>query len=83
MAEKGNIGAETPEKDWFTIQEAAGYLNISEPTVYRWMKEGKLSFYKVGDSTRFKKENLEMVYEKHTSEREAQFSSIDMKRSGW
>jgi len=61
------------QKEWFSIQEAGEYLGVSEPTVYRWMREGKLSFYKVGDATRFKKENLDMVYEKHTSEQEAEY----------
>lgn len=73
MAEKESVGLELAEKEWFTIPEAATYLGVSEPTIYRWMKEGKLSFYKVGDSTRFRKENLEMVYEKHTGVREAEY----------
>jgi excisionase family DNA binding protein len=64
---------EAKQTDWFTIAEAAGYLGISEPTIYRWMRDGKLSFYKVGDSTRFKKENLDMVVEKYTGTHEADF----------
>jgi len=63
----------TQEHGWLSIPEAAQYLGISEPTVYRWMREGKLSFYKVGDSTRFKKENLDMVVEKHTGSHEADY----------
>lgn len=63
------------QSTWFTIPEAAGYLGVSEPTVYRWMREGKLSFYKVGDATRFKKENLDMVFEKHTGAHEADYYS--------
>ena len=58
---------------WLSIAEAAEYLGISEPTIYRWMRDGKLSFYKVGDSTRFRRENLDMVVEKHTGTHEADF----------
>lgn len=61
------------QKLWYSIPEAADYLGVSEPTVYRWMRSGKLSFYKVGDSTRFKKENLDMVFEKYTGTDEADY----------
>jgi len=54
--------AETPKKaKWFSIQEAAEYLDVGEPTLYRWMKEGKITFRKVGDSTRFWQEDLDSV----------------------
>ena len=54
--------AETPKKTkWFSIQEAAEYLDVGEPTLYRWMKEGKITFRKVGDSTRFWQEDLDSV----------------------
>ena len=64
---------DTEDRTWFSIPEAAQYLGISEPTIYRWMREGKLSFYKVGDSTRFKRENLDMVVEKYTGTHEADY----------
>ena len=63
----------TQEESWLSIAEAAEYLGISEPTIYRWMRDGKLSFYKVGDSTRFRRENLDMVVEKHTGAHEADY----------
>jgi len=44
---------------WYTIREAAEYLSIGEPTLYRWMRDGKLTFRKIGDSTRFLKEDLD------------------------
>ncbi len=68
-----NDAKQAEPDDWFTIPQAAEYLGVSEPTVYRWMREGKLSFYKVGDSTRFKRENLDMVFEKHTGTHEAEY----------
>jgi len=53
---------ETPKKTkWYSIGEAAEYLDVGEPTLYRWMREGKITFRKVGDSTRFWQEDLDSV----------------------
>lgn len=57
---------------WFTVREAAEYLGISQPTVFRWMKDGLLSFYKIGGSTRFSRESLDAVVEKTTGSKEAE-----------
>lgn len=59
-------------KDWYSIREAAEYLGVSQPTIYRWMKDELLSFYKVGGSTRFSKEGLDAVIEKTTGRKEAE-----------
>jgi excisionase family DNA binding protein len=66
--EKSVVG----EQRWYTIPEAADYLGVSEPTIYRWMKKGILSFYKVGGSTRFTQEGLDVVVEKTTGRKEAE-----------
>ena len=57
---------------WYSIQEAAAYLEIGEPTLYRWMKEGKITYRKVGDSTRFWKEDLDSVMEVFHSRKDAE-----------
>jgi excisionase family DNA binding protein len=61
----------TENQDNFTIKEAALYLQVSEPTIYRWMKDEVLSFYKVGRGTRFTKSQLDAVKITHTSKPEA------------
>jgi len=61
-----------PEKGWYSIKEACDYLEISQPTIFRWMKDGLLSFYKVGGGTRFSKEMLDAVIEKTTGRKEAE-----------
>ena len=60
------------EKQWYSIREAAEYLSVSEPTIYRWMKDQTLSFYKIGSSTRFSQEGLDAVIEKTTGRKEAE-----------
>ena len=65
-------GSDAGDRQWYSVAEAAKYLGISEPTVFRWMKEGLLSFYKVGGSTRFSQEGLDAVVEKTTGRKEAE-----------
>jgi excisionase family DNA binding protein len=57
-------------KRWFSIKEAAEYLDVGEPTLYRWMRENKITFRKVGDSTRFWQEDLDSVMEVFHSTRD-------------
>ena len=65
--------AETTAADaWMTVKEAAGYLGVSEPTVFRWMREGTISYFKLGGATRFKRGNLDMVARKVTGAREGE-----------
>jgi excisionase family DNA binding protein len=61
----------TPAKPkWFSIGEAADYLDVGEPTLYRWMREGKITYRKVGDSTRFWQEDLDSVMQVYHSEKD-------------
>ncbi|MCA9447696.1 MAG: helix-turn-helix domain-containing protein [Candidatus Omnitrophica bacterium] len=64
--------SEAEERGWYSISEAAQYLGISQPTLFRWMKDGMLSFYKVGRSTRFSREGLDSLVEKTTGQKEAE-----------
>lgn len=56
---------------WYTIKQAAEYLSIGEPTLYRWMRDNKITYRKVGDSTRFLREDLDAFVQIHPSERDA------------
>jgi excisionase family DNA binding protein len=56
---------------WYSIGEAAEYLDIGEPTLYRWMREGKITYRKVGDSTRFWQADLDSVMEVFHSAKDA------------
>ncbi|MEW6158993.1 MAG: helix-turn-helix domain-containing protein [Verrucomicrobiota bacterium] len=63
--------SEALKPKWYSIREAADYLDVGEPTIYRWMREGKITFRKVGDSTRFWKEDLDAVMQVFRSVTEA------------
>src|SRR5258707_13554720 len=58
------------KKKWYSIRDAAEYLDVGEPTLYRWMREGKITYRKVGDSTRFWQEDLNSVMQVYHSEKD-------------
>lgn len=58
------------KRKWYSIREAAEYLDVGEPTLYRWMREGKMTYRKVGDSTRFWQEDLDSVMEVFHSDKD-------------
>lgn len=55
---------------WYSIKEAVNYLDIKEPTLYRWMKDRKITYRKVGDSTRFLQSDLDEAVRVFHSERD-------------
>ncbi len=75
MSPNEGPSADTPSsQEWYTVPEAAEFLGVSQPTIFRWMKQGLLSFYKVGGATRFTREGLLAVVEKSTGQKEAEAS---------
>ena len=58
------VPTDSGKKKWLNITEACAYLEISEQTMFRWMRDGKITYYKVGKSTRFKEEDLDRAIEK-------------------
>src|SRR2546421_3296014 len=59
-----------PKPRWYSIKEAADHLDVGEPTLYRWMRDGRITYRKVGDSTRFLKEDLDAMMEVYHSAKE-------------
>ena len=49
----------------FDIKAAANYLNVSEVTVRRWVKEGKIPAYQFGRAYQFRKEELDNFVKAH------------------
>ena len=72
MDENKNTSEPNSSGKWYTTKEACEYLGISQPTIFRWMKDGTLSFYKVGGATRFSREGLDAIIEKNTGSKEAE-----------
>src|ERR1044072_4317740 len=60
-----------PHPQWFSIREAAEFLGVTEPTIYRWMRDKQITFRKIGDATRFLREDLDSVIQVHRSAKDA------------
>ena len=48
---------------WLTLEEAAAYLKVSKPTIYRLCSEGCLPFYKLAGTgqRRFRPSDLDAL----------------------
>lgn len=64
------MSEQTEKPQWYSIKAAAAYLEVGEPTLYRWMRDGKITYRKVGDSTRFLQEDLDAVVQVHPSSKD-------------
>ena len=51
--------------EWLTLDEAAKYLKVSKPSIYRFCAEGRLPFYKLAGTgaRRFKRSDLDALLE--------------------
>jgi excisionase family DNA binding protein len=50
------------QSNWLTIREAADYLKVARSTLYRWAREGKVTFYRLGEQTvRVQKDELDTI----------------------
>lgn len=49
------------EQEWFTVGEAADYLRLSKPSIYRLVTQGVLTAHTIGDAgeRRFKRADLD------------------------
>ncbi|MBV7334973.1 helix-turn-helix domain-containing protein [Chloroflexi bacterium TSY] len=48
---------------WYDVARACDYLSVSKTTLYRYMKDGRLPFYHLADTTsrRVKKNDLDAL----------------------
>jgi len=53
------VRAPAPIQEILTIREVADYLKVTQRTLYRLVQDGKLPAFKVGNSWRFRREDLE------------------------
>ena len=51
------------EQEWFTVGEAAEYLRLSKPSIYRLVTEGQLVAHTIGTKgeRRFRRADLDAV----------------------
>jgi excisionase family DNA binding protein len=54
---------QTVEETYFTVEEVAERLKVSNMTVYRWIKAGSLSAYKLGGEFRITERDINQFLE--------------------
>jgi excisionase family DNA binding protein len=47
------------EQDWMDQDAALAFLGVSRPTLYRWIRDGRLPAYRAGRQLRFDRGELE------------------------
>ena len=59
------------EQEWFTVGEAADYLRLSKPSIYRLVGQGVLLAYTIGPKgeRRFKRADLDAVLQPRAQRR--------------
>ena len=58
-----NATATSPEK-LVTTQQLCEHLGVTEPTVLRWRKKGKIPFFEIGSAIRFNLSEVRKSLEK-------------------
>lgn len=57
---------ESRKEEFVTIKEAADHLRVSLRSVYRWLDQGKLKYFRVGSSTRILLSELDRFISENT-----------------
>jgi len=64
-------------EDILTIREVADYLKVTERTLYRLVQDGKLPAFKVGNSWRFRRADIDAWIGVQTTARRDEGGSND------
>jgi excisionase family DNA binding protein len=79
QAERAQMSDLSPEHEFLTTEEAAAYLRVSQHTVWRWCKQGRLPAFQIGREWRIRKSGLDELIESLMAEqtREKEPDSIE------
>jgi excisionase family DNA binding protein len=55
--------ADPSDQQWFTLEQAAGRLQVTKQTVYNWINLGILAYYELptGRGRRFRRDDLDRL----------------------
>lgn len=59
------------ERQWFTVEQAAAYLQVTKQTIYNWINLGILPYYELptGRGRRFRREDLDRLLQRRGGDR--------------
>lgn len=63
LAQPGPNGPAALEEEVLTVQEVADHLKVSQATVWRWCKSGKVPAFRVGQQWRIRARDLQLLIE--------------------
>ncbi|MFQ5857298.1 MAG: helix-turn-helix domain-containing protein [Anaerolineae bacterium] len=58
----------SPNHEILTTQEAAAYLRVSQYTIWRWCKSGRLPAFQINREWRIRREKLDALIEELEAE---------------
>lgn len=61
------VGSVAPGRLFLTIPEAAEYLHVSQRSVYRWLRSGRLRCFRLGNTTRIALRDLDQFVQRHST----------------
>jgi excisionase family DNA binding protein len=61
--EAARHGRDSLEEEVLTVQEVADHLKVSQATVWRWCKSGKVPAFRVGQQWRIRASDLQLIME--------------------
>ena len=59
---------EKTQNQYFSLEDIARELHVSERTVYRWVRTGAIRAFRIGHITRVTKEDLQKFIDRFTVE---------------
>ncbi len=71
---------DSPNPAW-TVRQVADYLSVNARTVYRMAERGHLPAFKVGDTWRFRRGDIDAWIEQQQRERSGNTTTVRLKRS--
>jgi excisionase family DNA binding protein len=51
------------EHEYLTQKECSEYLGVGHNTIYNWISQGRIVVHKLGRSNRFKKSDLDKMFQ--------------------
>ncbi|MGE5549387.1 MAG: helix-turn-helix domain-containing protein [Bacteroidota bacterium] len=65
-----------------TVQAVADYFGVSEPTIWRWLREGKLKGIKIGNARRFSAKEIASFINSGRNEESPPLNNADTAAGG-
>jgi excisionase family DNA binding protein len=61
-----DVEADSEQQQWFTVEQAARYLQVGKGAIYKWVRQGLVDYYELpsGRGRRFRREDLDRLLQR-------------------